>query len=312
MQRRENYFPLIRAAFLLTIAIVVSFQYYQLREPSRLLVDAETDKREAEEAGSQLYVANCASCHGENGEGTLAPPLNSRSFLSEVSDDQLFGLIRTGVPGTGMPAWSQEFGGTLTDEQVREVVAFVRAWKPGLENVEKVERLPNPEKGAELFESVCAFCHGSQGTGSDQAPALNDDELLTSFDNDWFEDTIVQGRPSKGMPTWGTVLSPAQIEDVVALLAAWREGEQIEVSPLVGLDADEIYLASCAVCHGTEGEGGIGPPLRGSGFITSHSDQEILDLILTGRQGTPMPGFSAQLSEREINALIDRIRSWQE
>jgi mono/diheme cytochrome c family protein len=30
------------------------------------------------------------------------------------------------------------------------------------------------------------------------------------------------------MPTWGTVLSPDQIEDLVALMAAWRDGEQIQ------------------------------------------------------------------------------------
>jgi cytochrome c2 len=29
------------------------------------------------------------------------------------------------------------------------------------------------------------------------------------------------------MPTWGTVLSPLQINDVVALLAAWREGKTV-------------------------------------------------------------------------------------
>jgi mono/diheme cytochrome c family protein len=312
MQRRENYFPLIRTAFVLTIAIVATFQFYQLREPSRLIADAKADKHEAEEAGSFLYAANCASCHGDDGEGAIAPPLNSKALLADVGDDQLFGLTKTGVPGTGMPAWSQDFGGPMTDEQIRELVAFIRSWEPGLEQAVPVEILANPEKGAELFESVCAFCHGSKGTGSDRAPALNDDGLLMNFDDAWFEETIVQGRPSKGMPTWGTVLSPAQIEDVVALIAAWREGEQIEASPLVGLDAEGLYIASCAACHGTEGEGGIAPPLSGSDFIASQTDPDLIDLILNGRQGTTMPGFSAQLSEREAIALADLIRSWQE
>jgi mono/diheme cytochrome c family protein len=30
------------------------------------------------------------------------------------------------------------------------------------------------------------------------------------------------------MPTWGTVLSPAQIDDLVALISAWRNGEEVE------------------------------------------------------------------------------------
>ena len=29
------------------------------------------------------------------------------------------------------------------------------------------------------------------------------------------------------MPTWGTVLSPNQVEDVVAMIAAWRKGERV-------------------------------------------------------------------------------------
>jgi mono/diheme cytochrome c family protein len=311
MQRRENHLPLIRAAFLLTIALVITFQFYQLREPSRLNADAATDKHEAEEAGGLLYSVNCASCHGNNGEGVVAPALNSKSLLADVSDDQLFGLTRTGVPGTGMPAWSQDFGGPLTDEHVRELVAFIRSWEPGLEATGPSEPLANPTQGAELFETICAVCHGSNGIGTDRAPSLNNDELLSDFDDSWFKETIIQGRPSKGMPTWGTVLSPAQIGDVVALIAAWREGEQFEVGSGDETSVEDIYVTYCAACHGDEGQGGFGPPLRESENVGSESDQALLNLILNGRSGTAMPGFLGQLSESESSALVELLRGWQ-
>lgn len=310
MRRHENYWPLIRTAFLLTFAIVVTFQIYQLLEPSRLKVDAAADTLEAKEQGSELYSANCASCHGEDGEGVIAPSLNSKSFLAEVDDKQLFSLTRTGVPGTGMPAWSQDFGGPLTDEQLRQLVVFIRSWEPGLEDVVPQIATADPARGATIFASICAFCHGVSGVGTERAPALNDAELLQNFNDEWFRETIIQGRPSRGMPTWGTVLSPAQIDDVVALIGAWRDGEQFETQ--IDLDGEEIYHSSCAVCHGDGGEGGIGPPLKGSEFVAGESDQELITIILDGRPGTAMPGFSSQLTDREASAVVNLLRTWQE
>jgi hypothetical protein len=49
------------------------------------------------------------------------------------------------------------------------------------------------------------------------------------------------------MPTWGTVLAPAQIEDLVALLAAWRQGQ--EVLPAYSLP-DLLDLALFALSQG--------------------------------------------------------------
>ena len=46
--------------------------------------------------------------------------------------------------------------------------------------------------------------------------------------DDWYRQVIRNGRPAKGMPTWGTVLSPNQIEDLVALIGAWRAGSTVQ------------------------------------------------------------------------------------
>jgi len=34
------------------------------------------------------------------------------------------------VPGSPMPAWSQEHGGPLTDQDINDIVAFILSWKP--------------------------------------------------------------------------------------------------------------------------------------------------------------------------------------
>jgi mono/diheme cytochrome c family protein len=127
-----------------------------------------------------------------------------------------------------MPAWSVDFGGPLTDEDVRDVVAFMRAWEPTAPVIEEILLEPDPSRGALLFSSTCEVCHGVEGSGTDIAPAINDPERLTLLGDDWYRGVIKNGRPAKGMPTWGTVLSPFQIEDLVALIGAWREGAEVQ------------------------------------------------------------------------------------
>jgi mono/diheme cytochrome c family protein len=71
---------------------------------------------------------------------------------------------------------------------------------------------------------------------------LNDPERLQKLDDAWYRGTIRRGRPDKGMPNWGTVLSPMQINDVVALLAAWREGKTVSANiPLITLVTNALF-----------------------------------------------------------------------
>ena len=57
------------------------------------------------------------------------PPAH-RQFLRFATDDQVRLLISVGVPGTAMSAYSIDFGGPLTIEQIRAVATFIRSWEP--------------------------------------------------------------------------------------------------------------------------------------------------------------------------------------
>ena len=72
--------------------------------------------------GQHLWSTNCASCHGTSGEGGSAPALNSQEFLTSVTDEQIHGIIAGGIPGTAMPAWLNDYGGPLTDQQIAALV----------------------------------------------------------------------------------------------------------------------------------------------------------------------------------------------
>jgi len=114
------------AVFLL---LVLAFPIYRLTENGRL-DDALASEDSAQiVAGRQLYALNCAMCHGEQGQGVDAPALNSQEFLQSVSDEQIHGIVAGGIPGTPMPAWLDEYGGPLTDQQIAAVVAYIRSWE---------------------------------------------------------------------------------------------------------------------------------------------------------------------------------------
>ena len=77
--------------------------------------------------GQSLYTSNCAACHGVTGEGGIGPALNSQQFLSSATDPQIESLIATGVPGSQMSAYSQDFNGSLTSEQIRAITTYLRS-----------------------------------------------------------------------------------------------------------------------------------------------------------------------------------------
>lgn len=230
MRPKENHTPFVAVAFGLTLCILIVFQLYIWREPGRIEADESEDHAAAVAAGGDLYAENCAACHGDNGEGGVGPGLNSSELLKTTSDEALFNLTRTGVPGTIMPAWGQTFGGPFTDEQIAQMVAFIRDWELTAPEPTPAATIPDPVRGALIYSQTCFVCHGQDGSGTDLAPALNDPERLNKLNDAWYRATIAHGRPAKGMPTWGTVLSPAQINDLVALLAAWREGNTVSAN----------------------------------------------------------------------------------
>mgnify|MGYP006141826007 FL=1 len=68
------------------------------------------------------------------------------------------------------------------------------------------------------------------------------------------------------------------------------------------------YAAACVLCHGAEGQGGIGLPFAGSDFMTNPENRQAnIDVLLKGRNA--MPSFAAQLTPREIAAVITYQRN---
>jgi mono/diheme cytochrome c family protein len=69
----------------------------------------------------------------------------------------------------------------------------------------------------------------------------------------------------------------------------------------------QIYQASCAVCHGQDGEGGIGPELGGGAVVESFPDEADQIVVVTNGRGA-MPSFGRTLSTQEIEAVVAYTR----
>jgi mono/diheme cytochrome c family protein len=85
--------------------------------------------------GAKIYATYCASCHGPKGEGDgpLAANLDPKpakhsdaAYMDSLSDEHLFRVIKEGGPAVGKSPLMAPWGGTLSDVQIRDVVAYVR------------------------------------------------------------------------------------------------------------------------------------------------------------------------------------------
>lgn len=71
--------------------------------------------------GKSIFVANCAACHGNDGEGTIGPNLTDRHWIHGGEIKDIFRTVKYGVPDKGMVPWEQ----TLTPGQIAEVSNYI-------------------------------------------------------------------------------------------------------------------------------------------------------------------------------------------
>ena len=77
--------------------------------------------------GRDLYMENCADCHGENGEGVLVERvLSSKDVMYTFDDDTLFNIINYGQPDSGMEPFGRAYGGELGPDEIWAIVTFMR------------------------------------------------------------------------------------------------------------------------------------------------------------------------------------------
>jgi len=113
----------------LLVAMAAVFPLYRWTEPTNREEARIENELSLAQTGEGLWNLTCSACHGTAGEGVSAPALNSKQFLQSAGNEQIETFIAVGVPGTQMAAYSQDFAGPLTSEQIRAITVFLRTWE---------------------------------------------------------------------------------------------------------------------------------------------------------------------------------------
>ena len=181
-----------------------------------------------------LYAQNCAGCHGAQGRGGASIALANPVYLAVVDENTVHNVVANGVRGTSMPAFAQNAGGLLTDEQINAITSgiFSRWERKGI--LDGANPPPYAAKttadaahGEIVFGAYCASCHGSEGGGTQKGSAITNDSFLALVSDQGLRTIVITGRPDLRAPDWrgnvpGKPMSDQEITDVVAWLASRR------------------------------------------------------------------------------------------
>ena len=203
--------------------------------------------------GGRAFLANCAMCHGNggNGDGDAAPEikkegvtvarLNDAEMMDRLTRAQVVDVITKGGGHTNrsniMPAWAEKLDAqTISD--IADFVMLLRTANPAIPRATLAAYLQSPAgvpaDGRELFVHHCVACHGDGGKGDGpyglrlakdhniHPRNLTDAAYIgTRSDKDLFAVITLGGghfRKAVFMPSWTVTLTPAQVKNLVAYI----------------------------------------------------------------------------------------------
>ena len=220
--------------------------------------------------GQTLFAQNCAPCHGGFGEGGLNPtnpnqiitPIGTADFINTHDDSTLFQIISQGQPEQGMSPFGATNGGSLDDDQIDSIVAYLRSWQenPPITSPPQFSFPILSLSAEEIYSKICVQCHGQNGEGTSIGSPLND--LSDDVDQDIY-DVVSQGIPKSTMLSYGSILSENQIQDLVALIRQFPApqtstqpsptSQPTPSLPTFNNDILPLFQKSCTMCHGAMG-----------------------------------------------------------
>jgi mono/diheme cytochrome c family protein len=272
--------------------------------------------------GEELYNSYCRTCHGKNGEGSVAVALNQADLLNRAGDRFLMATLLNGRGNTAMPAWS-----ILRDDQLMDLVSFLSSRRTGFVSEEPLKwPEADPEQGALQYHFLCSRCHGEHGEG-ETGPAIINRDFLNAASDRFLHETIAMGRSHTAMFGWSAdVYNQEKLnsQDISNIIGHLRKSSLEGLSYIYqGRNPGEysngavLFEKHCAQCHGKSGDGVKAPALHNQEFLSAASNGYLLATITVGRTGTSMPSWGygdkdhPLLSGKDRLDLVAYIRTFQ-
>jgi mono/diheme cytochrome c family protein len=177
--------------------------------------------------------------------------------------------------------------------------------------------------GQQLFDvNGCYLCHNYQGQGTgSRRPAQNPGPNLAPNPIPWTAFVKQLRAPRVSMPPYDpSMLSDRDLADIYAFLAAQpatKDPHSIALLQAVdpgavsagsnaGSRGAEVFAQNCASCHGSAGQGGIGPSLKGE---SARKDAAAVATFVKAPP-PPMPKlFPGALNETDVAAVAAYVET---
>jgi cytochrome c oxidase cbb3-type subunit III len=183
------------------------------RPASELVSDAA-----AVNVGRNLFLNNCAACHGSDGGGAPGfPSLADEEWLWGGDPDTVVASIAQGRNGM-MPPWEAALG----ESGVEDMLSYVFSLQG------RTLSAGNTRAGGEKFAQLCAACHGADARGNPQlgVPNLTDGVWLHGGSLAAVRDSIGKGRGGT-MPAHLDRLGPTRVNLLAAYVLSLRAQETV-------------------------------------------------------------------------------------
>jgi alcohol dehydrogenase (cytochrome c) len=166
----------------------------------------------AVEQGLHVYRAYCFGCHGVDGTNVPGVDFRTGQFKHAATPRELGQVIRTGIPGTAMPAFE------LPMAELQGVVAYIRS----LHDFQaRGVKIGDAGRGQAVFEGKgqCLTCHRVNDKGSRVAPDLS--EVGATHPPDSLERSLLdpngsmlpQNRSLRAVTREGTVVTGRRLNE---------------------------------------------------------------------------------------------------
>ena len=214
----------LAAALVLLAGLIVSGGSYVAASAAVSNVAPKTEVDQAQvDTGKKIFLANCASCHGKNAEGTDNAP--SLIGVGSASVDFQVGTGRMPMQASGPQVEKKPV--QFKQDDIDALAAYVASLAPGPESptAEYLSRKGDATRGGELFRINCAMCHNAAGAGGaltegKYAPSLRGTSAKNIYQ------AMVTG--PQNMPVFSnTNLSPESKTDIITYLQYVQENPSV-------------------------------------------------------------------------------------